>query len=543
MDLKLTPYDFPYPTRRMPVLAPHGVVATSNPLAAQAGLRMLLSGGNAVDAAIASATTLTVVEPWVNGIGSDAFALIWEGGKLHGLNASGRAPATHTPELFAKLGHDRVPTRGWLPVTVPGAPSAWLELHKRFGKLSLEKVFEPAVDYGRNGFPLAPETAFVWAQTQKNYTENVSGPEFRGWFETFMPEGRIARPGDLWTLPDHAETLERIVRTRGEDFYRGFSARAIESFAAETGGYITIEDMSAHKATWVEPISAKYRGYDVWEIPPNGQGIAALEALSILDGYDMASQPRDSVESWHRQIEAMKLAFVDARRYVADPDFAAVPAGGLLSSDYVSQRRDLIGDQALDPGPGDPPRGGTVYLCTADADGMMVSYIQSNYLGFGSGVVVPGTGISLQNRGHAFSLEPAHPNLIAPGKRPFHTIIPGFLTRDGEPVGPFGVMGADMQPQGHVQMMVNQLDHGMNPQTSLDAPRWRWTGGRDVLIEPEAGAEVIEGLRARGHNVVIADTQAHFNANGGRGQIIRRLPQGGYIAGSEPRSDGAAVGY
>ena len=527
----------------MPVLAPNGVVATSNPLAAQAGLRMLLAGGNAVDAAIAAATTLTIVEPWVNGIGSDAFALVWDGEKLHGLNASGRAPAAHTPELFAELGHQRMPNRGWLSVTVPGAPSAWIDLHTRFGRLNLETVVTPAIEYGRDGFPLAPETAFVWAQAQRNYVENMKGPEYRGWFETFMPDGRVAKPGDWWTLPDHAETLERIVRTRGMDFYRGFSARAIESFAAETGGYFTLDDMTAHKAHWVEPISARYRDYEVWEIPPNGQGIAALEALSILDGFDMASTPRDSVESWHRQIEAMKLAFTDTRRYVADPDHAAVPVEGLLSSDYVSQRRALIGEQALEPAAGDPPRGGTVYLCAADSDGMMVSYIQSNYQGFGSGIVIPGTGISLQNRGYGFTLEPGHPNLIAPGKRPFHTIIPAFLTHNGEPVGPFGVMGADMQPQGHVQMVVNQVDYGMNPQTSLDAPRWRWTGGRDVLIEPSAGQEVIEGLRARGHNVVVADTESQFNGNGGRGQIIRRLPQGGYIAGSEPRSDGAAVGY
>jgi gamma-glutamyltranspeptidase/glutathione hydrolase len=527
----------------MPVLAPHGVVATSNPLAAQAGLRMLLAGGSAVDAVVATAATLTVVEPWVNGIGSDAFAIVWDGAKLHGLNASGRAPGTHTPELFAKLGHERVPNRGWLPVTVPGAPGAWNDLHERFGRLPFERVFEPAIDYARNGFLLGPESGFVWAQAQRNNVENMAGPEFRGWFETFMPEGRVARPGEMWTLPDHARTLERIARNGSEEFYRGESARAIAAFAAETGGYISEADMAAHTSTWVEPICAGYRGYDVWEIPPNGQGIAALEALSILEGFDMASKPRDSVESWHLQIESMKLAFADAHRYVADPDHAAVPVEGLLDPAYVAQRRALISDRARDPEPGEPPRGGTVYLCAADADGMMVSYIQSNYQGFGSGVVVPGTGISLQNRGHGFSLHPGHPNLVAPGKRPYHTIIPGFLTREGEAVGPFGVMGAEMQPQGHLQMIVNQVDHGMNPQTSLDAPRWRWLRGLEVMVEPEAGREVIAGLEARGHTIVPADTASQFNATGGRGQIIRRLPQGGYVAGSEPRSDGAAVGY
>jgi len=527
----------------MPVLAPHGVVATSNPLAAQAGLRMLLQGGSAVDAAIATATTLTVVEPWVNGIGSDAFAIVWDGAKLHGLNGSGRAPATHTPQLFASLGHERVPARGWLPVTVPGAPAAWRDLHAKFGKLPFEKLFEPAVEYARDGFPLGPETGFVWAETQLRYAETNTSAEFRGWFETFAPDGRIARPGDTWRLPDHARTLQRIAETGAEAYYRGDLATRIADFARETGGYITEADLAPHESTWVEPICAGYRGYDVWEIPPNGQGIAALIALNILDGLDVAKNPRESVESYHLQIEAMKLAFEDTRRYVADPMFADVPTRGLLDRDYAAQRRALIGDRAIDPTPGEPPKGGTVYLCTADADGMMVSYIQSNYLGFGSGIVVPGTGISLQNRGFGFSLQPGHPNIVAPGKRPFHTIIPAFLTREGEAVGPFGVMGADMQPQGHLQMVVNQVDYTMNPQASLDAPRWHWLRGREVSIEPSAGREIIEGLAARGHIMSLADTGSQFNANMGRGQIIRKLPEGGYMAGGEPRSDGAAVGY
>ncbi len=527
----------------MPVLAPHGVVATSNPLAAQAGLRMLLQGGSAVDAAIATATTLTVVEPWVNGIGSDAFAIVWDGQKLHGLNGSGRAPATHTPQLFASLGHERVPARGWLPVTVPGAPAAWRDLHAKFGKLPFEKLFEPAVEYARDGFPLGPETGLVWGETQLRYAETNTSAEFRGWFETFAPDGRIAKPGDTWRLPDHARTLQRIAETGAEAYYRGDLATRIADFARETGGYITEADLAAHESTWVEPICAGYRGYDVWEIPPNGQGIAALIALNILDGMDLAKHPRESVESYHPQIEAMKLAFEDTRRYVADPAFADVPTRGLLDRDYAAQRRALIGDRAIDPSPGEPPKGGTVYLCAADADGMMVSYIQSNYLGFGSGIVVPGTGISLQNRGFGFSLQSGHPNIVAPGKRPFHTIIPAFLTRDGQAIGPFGVMGADMQPQGHLQMVVNQVDYAMNPQSSLDAPRWHWLRGREVSIEPSAGREIIEGLAARGHIMSLADTASQFNANMGRGQIIRKLPEGGYMAGGEPRSDGGAVGY
>jgi gamma-glutamyltranspeptidase/glutathione hydrolase len=298
----------------MPVLAPPGVASTSNPLAAQAGLRMLLQGGSAVDAAIAAATTLTVVEPWVNGIGSDAFAIVWDGQELQGLNGSGGSPATHTPELFVKLGHERVPARGWLPVTVPGAPAAWHDLHERFGKLPFEKLFEPAIEYARDGFPLAPETGFVWGQAQKNYRETNLGPEYRGWFETFAPDGRVARPGDMWTLPDHARTLQRIAETGAEDYYRGELASRFAAFAAETGGYITEADLAAHHSTWVKPISAQYRGFDVWEIPPNGQGIAALMALNILGGIERARHPRESVESDHRQSEARRLAFADARR-------------------------------------------------------------------------------------------------------------------------------------------------------------------------------------------------------------------------------------
>ena len=539
----LLPTDFPYASRRMPVLAPHGVVATSNPLAAQAGLRMLLAGGSAVDAAIAAATTLTVVEPWVNGIGSDAFALVWDGDKLHGLNGSGRAPAAHTPELFTKHGHSQVPSKGWLAVTVSGAPAAWRDLHARFGRLDYPKVFEPAIDYARNGFPLGPESGMAWSGAQRNYKENNIGAEFRGWFETFAPNGRIAQAADRWTLPDHATTLELIAKTKSEAFYKGELARRYAAFASETGGFVTEADLAAHTSTWVEPICASYHGYDVWEIPPNGQGIAALEALSILDGCDLGAHPRESIESYHLQIEAMKLAYADAHRYVADPDHADVPVTGLLDPAYVAQRRALIGEGALDPGPGEPPKGGTVYLCAADSNGMMVSYIQSNYQGFGSGIVIPGTGISLQNRGFGFTLQPGHPNIVAPGKRPYHTIIPAFLTQGGEPVGPFGVMGGDMQPQGHLQMVVNQVDYGMNPQTSLDAPRWRWLRGREVVIEPSAGEAIVGGLAARGHQVKLADTQNQFNGNGGRGQIIRRLPDGSYMAGSEPRSDGAAVGY
>ncbi len=345
----------------------------------------------------------------------------------------------------------------------------------------------------------------------------------------------------FWTLPDHARTLRLIAKTNTEAYYRGELAQKIAAFASETGGHVTLADLAAHQSTWDDPITTNYRGFDVWEIPPNGQGIAALMALNIVEGFDIKKNARESVETYHREIEAMKLAFADAHRYVADPSKSQVPTAGLLDKRYASERRDMIGDRAQVFMPGKPPAGGTVYLCAADGDGLMISMIQSNYQGFGSGVVIPGTGISIQNRGRGFSLEPGHPNQIAPGKRPYHTIIPGFLTRDGQAVGPFGVMGGHMQPQGHMQMIVNQVDYGMNPQTSLDAPRWRYDGGLSVAVEAHAPRSVIEGLQARGHEVTVMEPV--FNHGFGRGQIIRRLDNGAYVAGSEPRSDGLAAGW
>jgi len=530
---------YPYPSRRMPVLATRGVVATSEPLAAQAGLSMLQQGGNAVDAALATAIALTVVEPTSNGIGGDAFALVWDGSKLHGLNGSGRAPATHTPELFAQQGLDAVPAAGWLPVTVPGAPATWRDLHAHFGKLPFATLCEPAITYAAQGYPVGPVTAQGWTRAFEVYARRQESPEFAPWFDTFAPGGRAPRPGDIARLPDHAATLRAIAASGAEDFYHGELARRITDFAAATGGYLTRDDLAAHTSTWVDPISTGYRGYKVWEIPPNGQGVAALAALNILEGFDLAAHPRESVESYHLQIEAMKLAFSDAFRYVADPAKAGVPIKSMLDKAYATERRALIGDRALEPAPGTPPRGGTVYLCAADGDGLMVSYIQSNYMGFGSGVVVPGTGIALQNRGAGFVLEPGHPNQVAPGKRPYHTIIPAFLTRGGRAVGPFGVMGGYMQPQGHLQMVVNTVDYGMNPQTSLDAPRWQWLRGKDIEVEMAAAQHIISGLDARGHRVAVQGAVTGF----GRGQIIWRLPNGAYVAGSEPRADGCAVGY
>jgi len=529
----------PYHSRRIPVVAARGVVATSQALAAQAGLHMLRQGGSAVDAALATAIALTVVEPTSNGIGGDAFALIWDGGRLHGFNGSGRAPAAHTPDLFWSRGLSEIPDRGWLSVTVPGAPAAWRDLHARFGRLPFAALFQPAIEYAEHGYPVSPVTAAGWAAAAQTYAAEATGPEYRGWFETFAPRGRAPRAGEIWASPGHARTLRLIGESNAEAFYAGELATEIERFATTTGGYITAADIAAHASTWVEPISTSYRGYEVWEIPPNGQGITALLALNILEGFDLARHPRESTESYHLQIEAMKLAFADARRYVADPEHAPVPIRGLLDKRYAAERRALIGDRALQPAPGTPPEGGTVYLCAADAGGMMVSYIQSNYSGFGSGVVVPGTGIALQNRGRGFSLNAEHANLIAPGKRPYHTIIPAFLTREGRAIGPFGVMGGFMQPQGHLQVIVNQVDYAMNPQAALDAPRWRWVEGRDIEVEAGVPQHVMYGLTTRGHMVTISHRPSLF----GKGQIIARAPNDAYIAATEPRADGCAAGY
>lgn len=537
--MKLQLDSYPYLSRRMPIFADRGIVATSQPLAAQAGLTMLQSGGNAVDAALATAIALTVLEPTSNGIGSDAFALVWDGGTLHGLNGSGRSAAATRVEALRSAGHEALPAFGWWPVTVPGAPRVWADLHARFGRLPFEQLFEPAIHYADRGYLVSPVIATNWARAAEHYAA-FPGPEFRPWFDTFAPGGRPPAIGERWSSAGHAATLRRIAASRSADFYEGDLATAIERFAVETGGPLRAADLAAHTSQWVDPIRVSYRDHDVWEIPPNGHGIAALMALNILDGLKPAAHPRDSVESFHLQIEAMKLAYADARRYVADPDHEAVPIAGLLDPGYAASRRELIGDQAIDPVAGTPPTGGTVYLCAVDGDGLMISYIQSNYLGFGSGVVVPNTGIALQNRGYNFTLEAGHPNRLAPRKRPYHTIIPGFLTRAGRAIGPFGVMGGFMQPQGHVQMMVNTLDYAMNPQASLDAPRWQWTGGRDVLVEQDTDPRIVAGLRDRGHQVQVS---AGLGDGFGRGQLIWRLPGGGYVAGSDKRSDGCAVGF
>ncbi|HEY8474275.1 MAG TPA: gamma-glutamyltransferase family protein [Natronosporangium sp.] len=513
---------------RKPLYAPHGVAATTQPLAAAAAANVLRRGGNALDAALAAATTLTVVQPGSNDIGGDLFAIVWDGHRLHGLNASGRSPAGLTREAVAE---NRTPDRGWPTVTVPGAPAGWRDLHERFGSLPFADLFADAIRYAEHGYPVSPGVAESWAKAVAQQAR-LTGPEFEEWRRVWTIGGQAPRAGQRWRNPDAARTLRLIADSRAEAFYHGEIARALADHATRTGGFLTTDDLARHTSTWVEPVAGRYRGHQVWELPPNGQGVAALLALHLLDGLDLSG-----ADGVHLQIEAMKLAFADAHAYVADPELVPVPTEALLSREYAARRRAEIGETAAEPKPGDPARGGTVYLCTADSDGMMVSLIQSNYMGFGSYVAVPGYGFGLQNRGAGFSLDPAHPNVAAPGKRPLHTIIPGFLTRDGEPVGPFGVMGGHMQPQGHLQLLVRTLDEGLDPQAALDAPRWYWHAGKQVHVEPAYGEPVLAGLRERGHEVVAGG--AFF----GYGQAIWRLPDGGYVAGSEPRADGCAIGY
>jgi gamma-glutamyltranspeptidase/glutathione hydrolase len=525
-------YSAPYAVHRGPVFASN-MVATSQPLAAQAGLAALAQGGNAVDAALASAITLTVVEPTANGVGSDAFAIVWDGKQLHGLNASGRAPASWTPQHFA--GHNGMPYGGWDSVTVPGAVSAWATLSARFGRLPFADLFKAAIGYARDGFAVTPHIAGLWA---------AGGPTLMdqpGFAELFLPRGRPPHIGERWSSPHLAETLQDIAETRGETFYRGRLAALIAATASEQGGALTEADLAAHRDDWSGTISQRFRGVELHEIPPNGQGIAALMALGMLEHTEIDTLPADSAAAMHLQIEAMKLAFADVARYVADPDFMEFDAEVLLAPAYLKSRAALIDRNAAGlPGAGAPRTGGTVYVSTADASGMMVSYIQSNFCGFGSGVVIPGTGMHFHNRGWGFSLEAGHPNLVGPGKRPFHTIIPGFLMKDGAPLMSFGVMGGPMQAQGQVQMVIRTQCHGQNPQAAIDAPRWRVTSERKVAVEWSMPDEIVEGLAALGHQITRERPDSSFGFGGAQAISVAET---GYVGGSDHRKDGQALGF
>ncbi len=524
-----------YPSRRQPVLG-NDVIATSQPLAAQAGMAAYGRGGNAIDAALAAAITLAVVEPVSTGLGSDLFAIVWDGSTLHGLNASGRAPAGWTPQRFA--GATAMPQLGWDSATIPGGISGWGELSRRFGRLPFTQLFIEAIRYARDGFLVSPVVAYKWAWGVERWNGQP------GFADTFLPHGRPPRAGERFKNPALADSLEKIAASGGDAFYHGELAQAMAAHARACGAAHTVEDFAAHHCDWVTPIAQNYRGYTVHEIPPNGQGIAALSALGMLEHFDLAGLGPDHPDAWHLPIEAMKLAFADVHDHVGDAAGMRVTPAQLLDPDYLKQRAATIRrDRAQTPVAGLTP-GGTVYLSTGDGDGRMVSLIQSTFMGFGSGVVVPGTGIHLHNRGSAFSLLDGHPNVVAPGKRPRHTILPAFLTKEGAPVAAFGVMGGPMQPQGHVQLMTRILDHGENPQSALDAPRWKVGAGMTVDIEDGAPVAVVKELVARGHEVGRTDTYADMGA----GQVVWRLGDdgdgdgGGYLAASDWRRDGGALG-
>jgi gamma-glutamyltranspeptidase / glutathione hydrolase len=536
------PFDWnaSYPSQRLPVFG-RNVVATSHPLAAQAGLRMLQNGGNAVDAAVAAAAVMTIVEPVSNGLGSDAFCILWDGQQLHGLNASGRAPQAWTPDYFKrKYGADAStpPVRGWDSATVPGAVASWVALSQRFGKLPFADLLAPAIDIAARGYAVPVVVEQKWAAAVPVL---VDQPGFAG---TFMPHGRAPNVGEQFRFADAARSLRLIAETKGAAYYGGEIAEAAARHAREHGGAMTVADFAAYQPEWVEPIGQDYRGHRLHEIPPNGQGIAALIALGILRHFDVAGMQVDGIDSQHVQIEAMKLAFADVYRYVAEPASMEVTAEQLLDEAYLASRAKLINmHKAQDFGAGNPVKGGTIYLTAADESGMMVSFIQSNYMGFGSGIVVPGYGLAMQNRGHSFSLDAKSANVVAPRKRPFHTIIPAFLTKDGKPQMSFGVMGANMQPQGHMQTLIRMLDYGQHPQAACDAPRWRYNAGLEINVEAGMSPATVLGLAARGHHMaVINDSYQDFGA----GQFIWRLGDPaveGYVAASDARRDGQVAAW
>jgi gamma-glutamyltranspeptidase/glutathione hydrolase len=529
-----------YATQRLPIFG-RNVVSTSHPLAAQAGLRMMMKGGNAVDAAIAAAAAMTIVEPVSNGLGSDAFCILWDGQQLHGLNASGRAPQAWTRDYFKRKYGDSAkspPQRGWDSVTVPGAVAGWVALSERFGKLPFADLLEPAIEIAERGYAVPVVVQQKWAAAVPLLNE------LPGFAQAFMPKGRAPEVGELFRFPGAARSLRLIGATKGAAYYGGELAEAAARHASEHGGSITAADFAAYRPEWVAPIGKTYGSHTLHEIPPNGQGIAALIALGILSHFELASLKVDSVESQHLQIEAMKLAFADVYRYVAEPANMEVTAEQMLDDAYLAARAKLIDPKrAQDFGAGNPAKGGTIYLTAADERGMMVSFIQSNFQGFGSGVVVPEYGLSMQNRGHAFSLDAKSANVVAPGKRPFHTIIPAFLTQAGKPVMSFGVMGANMQPQGHMQTLVRMLDYNQQPQAACDAPRWRFNAGLEINVESAMNPATVQGLVDRGHQVeVINDSYQDFGA----GQFIWRLGDPaveGYVAASDPRRDGQAVAF
>lgn len=531
-----------YPSRRNVVFANKGMAASTVPQVSQTGVEIMKNGGNAMDAAVAMASLLPLMEPTGNGLGADCFALVWSAKdqKLFGLDGSGVAPKNLSAKDVKDAGYESVPFEGWLPVMVPGSPSAWAQLRRKFGTKEMIELMAPAIKYARDGFPIAVNIEPQWkAEVARISGAKDKNPEaFQPWFDYFTKDGKAYSAGETFKNPDYATTLESLAQSDCESYYRGDIMKKIVDFSKKTGGYFEESDFTDFNAGWVEPITTNYKGYDVYEMPPNGHGITALMALNMLKDFDFGTH-RETAENYHKTIEAVKLAFVDTKKFVADPRYMKTKVEDMLSDKYADVRRSLITDTAIFPEAGDPSCGGTIYFCVADGDGNMVSFIQSNYNRFGSGIAVPGTGITLQDRGANFSMDPASDNYLEGGKKAYHTIIPGFLAKDGKAVGPFGVMGGFMQPQGHVQVVMNTVDFHLNPQESLDAPRFQWVGDKKVQLEREVPAHIAQDLAKRGHQVEIVNT----NLGMGRGQIIWRMENGTLVGGTEPRSDGSIVAW
>ena len=532
---------------RSEVIAQHGMAATSHPLATQVAIDILKKGGSAVDAAIAANACLGLMEPVSNGIGGDIFAIVWDAKsqKLHGLNGSGRSPKSLTLNYFLENGYKEIPYYGPLPVSVPGCVDGWFELHGRFGKLTMKDNLQPAIEYARNGFPMAELIAYYLEGSAPRYEQ------YPGFKEVFMPNGRTPKKGEIFKNPYLANTLEKIAEGGRDAFYTGEIAKTIDTYMKDQGGFLSYEDLATHKSEWVDPVSTNYRSYDVWELPPNGQGIAVLQMLNILERYDIASMGFGSEEYMHTFIEAKKLAFEDRAKYYSDMDFNKIPVEALISKDYANERTKMInpGRAARSYPAGKLGHGDTIYLTVADKDGNMVSLIQSNYLGIGSGMTPTGLGFVIQDRGNLFALDKDHMNVYEPGKRPFHTIIPAFVTKDGVPFFSFGVMGGAMQPQGHVQVLINIIDFGMNIQEAGDAPRINHTGssqptgaemsdGGMVQLESGFDYEVIRELEKKGHNIVFS-----VGPYGGYQGIMWDEKNKVYYGASESRKDGMAAGY
>lgn len=529
--------EYKYPSRRNVVFGKKGMVATGNILASEAGLDIIKRGGNAIDAAVATAATLTVVEPTSNGLGGDAFAIVWFNGEIYGLNGSGFSPKSLNVDTVLSLGYEKMPNYGLIPITVGGIPGTWEALIKRFGKLTLKEVLEPAIRYAKEGYVVQAEVSKGWEAAFNTYKKELSSnDEFQGWFDTFSFNGTYPKVGEIVKLPYHAKTLEDMSRYGADIFYKGDIAERIDLFMKKYGGYLTKEDLSLYEPEWVTPLSVNYRGFDIHELPPNGHGITVLMALNILKRFDLKSL--SSFETRHLEIEALKIAFTDVQKYVSDSRHMKIKTEELLSEDYAEKMSSLITKKALDPKANIFSSGGTVYLASADGEGNMVSFIESNYIGFGSGIVIPETGVALHNRGANFSLDETSGNYLMPLKKPYHTIIPGFISKDKTAVGPFGVMGAFMQPQGHLQVLTNIIDYNMNPQEALDKPRWQWTKSKTIELEQGFDNTLALKLLRAGHDIDIKADSTSF----GRGEIILRNDNGVLCGGCEPRTDaGIAV--